>query len=337
MERKIISGPGFLAVAEDGLLVEYVEKDPQKQAGDILIGKAERMMPGIGSVFVDIGRPGNAFLPIKENSLTFDERPIRSGSRIAVQIRKEEREGKGAFLTRDLVIPGKTVLLMPMNRYIGVSSQVKDEKDRERLKETGRKLADGQFGLVMRSASLEADPVTVSEETEELKAIWRQIQEKIRSDSPPGTVLYHADPEQQMIADYEGRGGAAALEAAELPADLKRQLTESRERKVRLPNGGNIVIDRCEAMTVIDVNSGSAASGSVFLGTNLSACGTIAAQIRLRNLSGIILIDFIDMDREEDRNAVGETLRECLERDRRKTVIHGWTKLGILEMTRKRV
>ena len=100
---------------------------------------------------------------------------------------------------------------------------------------------------------------------------------------------------------------------------------------------GNIVIDRCEAMTVIDVNSGSAASGSVFLGTNLSACGTIAAQIRLRNLSGIILIDFIDMDREEDRNAVGETLRECLERDRRKTVIHGWTKLGILEMTRKRV
>ena len=109
---------------------------------------------------------------------------------------------------------------------------------------------------------------------------------------------------------------------------------------MRIGNGGNIVIDRCEAMTVIDVNTGSSradrAGGNLFLETNLSACDTIAAQIRLRNLAGMILIDFIDMEREEERQQVAGRLEELLRNDRRKTVLHGWTRLGIMEMTRKR-
>ena len=100
------------------------------------------------------------------------------------------------------------------------------------------------------------------------------------------------------------------------------------------------MIDRCEAMTVVDVNSGSAGAGGAaagaYLETNLAACETIAAQIRLRNLAGMILIDFIDMETEDDRNRVADRMREALATDRRKTVVHGWTRLGILEMTRKR-
>ena len=177
-------------------------------------------------------------------------------------------------------------------------------------------------------------------EAEELMKTWSGVEEKIREGFDNGTVLYHQDPVSQMIADYESRGITKAFEAEMLPDDLQRQLREAGERTVRLRNGGNIVIDRCEAMTVIDVNSGSARDSggiaSAYLETNLAACETIAAQIRLRNLGGIILIDFIDMESDEDRNRVETKLKESLAADRRKTVVHGWTKLGIMEMTRKR-
>ncbi len=354
MERTIYRGPGFCAVTEDGVLVEYLERDAS-QCGDILGGTAERMMPGIGGAFVSIGRKKAGFLPLRENSHSFAGEPLRSGMRIPVQVKKEETGGKGAFLTRDLTLAGTYVLLMPMNRYIGVSSRIQAEEDRERLRAIGRELveqpSDGPlagepFGIVLRAAALEADRTQLGAETAELLREWTCIQEKIREGFSDGEVLYHQDPMGQMIAEYEAKGAVRILEAETLPADLRRQLSEAGERKIRIRNGGNIVIDRCEAMTVIDVNSGSAGagragqgaggSGFAYLETNLAACETIAAQIRLRNLGGMILIDFIDMETENDRNQVADRMREALSSDRRKTVVHGWTRLGILEMTRKR-
>ena len=340
MKRTILSGPDFLAVAEDGMLTEYLEKGDISHCGDIVFGTVERMMPGIGSAFVNIGRKRSGFLPLHENSLTFRNETLKSGMKIAVQIRKEEKDEKGAFLSRDLALAGKNVLLMPMNRYIGVSARISDDSERQRLQNTGKKISDGKFGLVMRSASSEADLNEIAAETESLEKEWRGIKERIIQGGSNGTVLYHPDPIRQITEDYEGKGTTVFTEVDQLDADLQRQLHASRERKVLLKNGGNIIIDPCEALTVIDVNSGPASSGGItkasYIETNLAACEAIAAQIRLRNLSGIILIDFIDMDTDEDRNRIAETLRQHLERDRRKTVIHGWTKLGILEMTRKR-
>lgn len=364
MERVIVRGPGFCAVTEDGVLVEYLQRDAS-QGGDILGGTVERMMPGIGGAFVSIGRKKAGFLPLRENSQSFAAEPLRSGTRIPVQVKKEETGGKGAFLTRDLTLAGTYVLLMPLNRYIGVSSRIQAEEDRERLRAIGRELveqlSDGPlaepFGVVMRAAALQADRTQLGAETAELLREWTCIQEKIREGFSDGEVLYHQDPMGQMIAEYEAKGAVRILEAETLPADLRRQLSEAGERKIRIRNGGNIVIDRCEAMTVIDVNSGSAGagqghgrygngagrsgqgaggSGFAYLETNLAACETIAAQIRLRNLGGMILIDFIDMETENDRNRVADRMREALSSDRRKTVVHGWTRLGILEMTRKR-
>ena len=357
MERVIYRGPGFCAVTEDGTLVEYLERDGS-QGGDIIGGTVERMMPGIGGAFVSIGRKKAGFLPLRENSQSFAAEPLRSGTRIPVQVKKEETGGKGAFLTRDLTLAGTYVLLMPLNRYIGVSSRIQAEEDRERLRAIGRELveqlSDGPlagpevepFGVVMRAAALQADRTQLGAETAELLREWTCIQGKIREGFSDGEVLYHQDPMGQMIAEYEAKGAVRILEAETLPADLRRQLSEAGERKIRIRNGGNIVIDRCEAMTVIDVNSGSAGagragqgargSGFAYLETNLAACETIAAQIRLRNLGGMILIDFIDMETENDRNRVADRMREALSSDRRKTVVHGWTRLGILEMTRKR-
>lgn len=129
MERVIVRGPGFCAVTEDGVLVEYLQRDAS-QGGDILGGTVERMMPGIGGAFVSIGRKKAGFLPLRENSQSFAAEPLRSGTRIPVQVKKEETGGKGAFLTRDLTLAGTYVLLMPLNRYIGVSSRIQAEEDR---------------------------------------------------------------------------------------------------------------------------------------------------------------------------------------------------------------
>ena len=340
MERIIYKGEGFCAVAENGVLVEYLQTDTEQQCGDILLGKVERMMPGLGCAFVDIGRKRSGFLPLRENSLTFSQPELRSGMTAAVQIRKEENGEKGAFLTRDLVLAGKYLLLMPMNRYIGVSSRIQDEMKKNQLRKTGKEIAGDRFGLVMRSAALNVPMQELEKEAAELLNQWNAVLPELQKAGRAGTVLCHQDPAAQMTADYETCGISSIREEGSLPADLERQLRAAGERTVRIGNGGNIVIDRCEAMTVIDVNTGSSradrADGNLFLETNLSACDTIAAQIRLRNLAGMILIDFIDMDSDSDRQAVADRLQERLRDDRRKTVIHGWTHLGIMEMTRKR-
>ncbi len=340
MERILYICPGSCAVTEDGILKEYLEQDPGQQCGDIIGGTVERIMPGIQGAFVKIGRKSAGFLPLRENSKTFAGETLRSGMKIPVQIRKEETGSKGAFLTRDLTLAGRTVLIMPMNRYVGVSSRITAEEDRERMRKTGLEITDGRMGIVMREAALKAEREETAAEAGRLMRVWDSVADRIRNGFDNGTVLYHQDPISLMIEDYEARGISRIIRTESMPEDLQRQLRMASERTVRLRNGGNIVIDRCEAMTVIDVNSGSARAdgknASAYLETNLSACETIAAQIRLRNLGGIILVDFIDMETEEDRNRVEKQLTDSLSLDRRKTVIHGWTKLGIMEMTRKR-
>ena len=340
MKRIIYNGPEYCAVLENGILVEFIHKEETRQNGDVLLGKIERMMPGIGCAFVDIGRKQSGFLPLNENSSSFLGKELRSGQIVPVQIRKEETGGKGAFLSRDLTFVGKYILFMPMNRHVGVSGRVINEEEKELLRETGRKISDNSFGIVMRASSLNADYDDICCDTRQMAEAWDGILKKINADQKPGCVLYHQDPVSQLISDYSSMGTDEIREADMLPSDLERQLHESKQRMVQTGNGGNIVIDRCEAMTVIDVNTSSYHTDMdkerTFLEMNLNACETISSQIRLRNLSGIILIDFIDMDNDDDRKKVAEKLQEFLENDRRKTVIHGWTSLGILEMTRKR-
>lgn len=340
MKRILWKGPDFCAAEEDGVLTEYLKTDPQDQAGEVVLGKVERMMPGMGCAFVEIGRKKPGFLPLRENSISFRAPQLSSGMKIAVQIRKEEIGAKGAYLTRDLTFPGRTVLLMPVNRYIGVSSRITDETLKKALRETGKEIAAERTGLVMRASAAQAEYREIAEETEQLLRVWREMEQRLRTADRIGEVLYQTDPVRQMINDYQTMGIDEIRESEELPPDLERQRQAARDRKIRIRNGGNIVIDRCEAMTVVDVNTGSAkcaeTPAATLLETNLSACETIAAQVRLRNLSGMILIDFIDMERDEERKMVGDKLTEAFSRDRRKTVLHGWTNLGLMEMTRKR-
>ncbi len=332
MERTLYLNSEFCAVAEDNRLVEYIPARPgSDSSGRILRGKIQRMMPGLNAAFVDIGRSKDGFLPLKENSESFSEPVPRSGDTVLVQIRKEETGNKGAYLTRDISLPGSFLIMMPKNRHIGVSARITDPRLRDRMMETGKNLAGGRFGLVMREASADADFSILQKETESLTALWKNIQE--------GNELNEC-AEEELIRDYSPRGISGIERTEALPINLQRQLKEAQNRLIRLPHGGNIVIDRCEAMTVIDVNSASDAGDrnlrETALRTNLEACTEIMIQVRLRNLSGILILDLIDMDSSEDQVLVRKKLEEAFKRDRIKTVIHGYTSLGLMEMTRKR-
>ena len=340
MNRVIIKGPDFCAVTEDGNLVEYIPEEKNEKCGAILLGKTERLMPGMNCAFVNIGRKKNGFLPLDESSMSFSGEKVRSGEMIVLQIKKEETGGKGAYLTRDITIPGKYIILMPVNRYIGVSSRIRDEETIERLKRTGKEISEGRYGLVLRNAAAAAEIQDIRQEAESLHEVWIRITEQASCERKPGTLLYTGDHAQRLIEDYTACGIDRIIETEKTDPALQQQIRHALERIIRLPGGGNIVIDRCEAMTVIDVNTASAdgrvSKERTVLETNLEACETIARQVRLRNLNGIILIDFIDMDSSTDRSLVLERLEKCFGTDRIKTVIHGYTSLGLMEMTRKR-
>ena len=343
MKRIIYKNAAFCAVSEDGVLVEYLPTESADRTGDVLVGRVERMMPGLSCAFVDIGRRKSGFLPLEEKSRSFTGGPLHSGEYVPVQIRREETGDKGAFLSRDITLAGKWCLVMPMNQFVGVSSRIQDEESRETLKQRGQAIAAGRFGIVMRSAALRVEPEEIREEAEKLFQDWTMPPEgnADRDTRPGGVIFRQSDPIEQLCQDYSARGETAIAETEQLSQDLDSQLREAQGRKVRMKGGGTLVFDRCEALTVIDVNTASnqgigKGKESTVLDTNLEACERIGQQLRLRNTGGIVLIDFIDMERETDRSLVMETLQMTLEKDRVKTVIHGWTTLGLMEMTRKR-
>lgn len=338
--RTIIAGSGYSAVIEDGKLMEYIPEDNGDLTGAILFGRIDRMMPGLNCAFVDIGRKKNGFLPLNEESSSFAGGAFRSGDILLLQIRKEEKGEKGVFLSRDITLPGCLVILMPMNRYVGVSSRIKNEAVRERLKKIAVTITGRRYGIVMRNAAAEADENEIRKETEALLSQWRRISKEAEDGGSPGKVFRYGEVITRLKEDYAAGGYDIATESDAVKQEIEHQLKQAYERKIRLPGGGTVVIDRCEAMTVIDVNT-SSFTGAGFkeltiLHTNLEACELIAQQIRLRNIGGIILIDFIDMEEETDRSLVLESMNECFRNDRIKTVIHGWTHLGLMEMTRKR-
>lgn len=350
-----------IAVVEEGHLVEYLLDEPSGQGGaeSIYLGRVERVVSGMKAAFVDIGQEKNGFLPLAESNLHGLD-ALQAGMRILVQIRKEAVGSKGAFLSRDISLCGEYVLLMPLNTSIGISARITDGQTRNALKELAANITGGQFGLVMRSAAQTAEEAAIRDEVEALKLQWESIRKQSLS-APVPSLLHGARTQlDSIIDDYRPWGiDRIHTEDASLVSRLEsiapvtisqpsvmarmgwvHQRDQALERRVWLKSGGNLVIDPCEAMTVIDVNTakftGKRQLEDTILKLNLEACAEIARQIRLRNLSGIIIIDMIDMQAEESRRQVLQALREALAHDRVKTVIHDFTSLGLVEMTRKR-
>ncbi len=350
-----------LAVVEDGRLVEYLrDTGKASDAESIYLGKVERIASGMNAAFVNIGQKRNGFLPLEEKSLSFVSNQLRCGDRVLVQVKREAHDQKGAFLTRDVTLCGQYVLLMPCNRYIGVSAKVEGES-RRRLQQLGHDLARDRFGLVMRTSAENADTASVLQETEALYGRWQEIIHQAATAPAPSVIAEEKSLLDSTLRDYAPRGidrivlnsqETAKLLQDTYPTDLTddnlmetahliSQRNQALQRTVQLPGGGNLVIDQCEALTAIDVNSARFTGEKVLEETvckvNLEACDEIVRQLRLRNLGGVIIIDFIDMKEEASRRMVEERLRQACLRDRMKTVVHGFTSLGLMEMTRKRL
>lgn len=352
--------PREIALVEDGKLCEYIRDDASASTEAIYAGRVERIVPGLKAAFVDIGQEKNGFLPLEERSQTVNLPKLQTGDTVLVQVKKEAQGTKGAFLTRDITLCGETVILMPMNRYVGVSSRVTDEEERKALIAMGKAIADEQFGLIMRNGALNATENDISTEVNELTCAWHMVQSKAPTAHVPSMVHTPRTQLDSLLDDYRPRGidrivtndqalgeQLASVAPVHLACDdmmsiarLHHQREKALQRHVWLDSGASLVIDPCEAMTVIDVNTakftGKRILEETILKTNLEACREIARQVRLRNVSGIILIDMIDMEKPEHHEMVLDAMREAFAADRVKTVIHGFTSLGLIEMTRKK-
>lgn len=336
-----------VALLEENRLLEYYQEHAEEASvvGSVMLGRVERVLPDVRAAFVKIGLALNGFLPLREAESyhkTCGSDSLMSGQEILVQVKKAPKGGKGAFLTRDIALPGQYVLLMPCNRFVGLSKRIGCAEDRQRAKRLGESIAGGRFGVIVRHAALFASEQEVLQEAQELWQRWQEIAQKAQCIKAP--ALMYAEPEMAdvLVRDYSARHEMQREQGSEAwrHARIDDQLQEALGRRVELPDGGSLIIDEREALQTIDVNSGrlvKAQDGmSLALMENLNAIPEIAHQIRLRNLSGIILIDFIDMDTEAERQQVLEKLSQAIADDRVKNVIHGFTRLGILEMTRKR-
>jgi len=357
----IRSGAGRdIAVMEDGRLVEYLPEEPDASAEAIYLGKVLRVMPGMKAAFVDIGQEKAGFLPLEERNAA-NLPKVQTGQAVLVQVRKEAHGEKGAFLSRDICLCGEMVLLNPMNRMIAVSSRITKDSDRKALKSLGADIADGRFGLVMRTAALNAEENTLRAEVEALWERWDAVRRAAPTAHAPSVLHAPRTVLDAVLDDYRPRGidrivtnDEALARAMDSIAPvlllgdnlfdvgrISNELAKGLERRVWLPSGGNLVFDPCEAMTVIDVNTakftGKTALQDTVLQMNLEACAEIARQVRLRNISGIIIIDMIDMAAREHEHQVLAELNRCFQDDRIKTVVHGFTSLGLVEMTRKRM
>lgn len=308
-----------------------------------------------------------------ENSVRPIEDILKAGDEVVVQILKDPRGTKGARVTTHYTIPGKYLVLMPNNDYVAISQKIKKSEERERLEKLLKEIKPDNMGVIIRTAAEGKSELHFEREVEYLVKKWNEIESKIIS-SKPGQTLY-SDNElvmtvvrdifssevEELIIDDEEKywqilDYVSAFSESSLKTKIKlydgdapifdsygisSQINEALDEEVRLDCGGSIVIQRTEALVSIDINTGkntgTLSLDETVLETNLEAAKEIPRQLRLRNLSGIIIIDFIDMKSEEDRKKVLEELGNHLKKDRIKNNIIHFTDLGLVEMTRKRV
>lgn len=349
----------FIAFWENGEMVEAHQYSTRNNSfvGGVYKGRVDRYVPGMEAAFIDIGLDKKGFLPL-EKEADGKVKPLQSGQEILVQVKKDPVKEKGAFLSQEISLPGQYLLYMPTRQWVGISKRIIEPEQKRILQETGRKLiTNPPEGVVMRGAALQADFKTLKEEKTVLASTWEEIQTVYRNINAPALLYKAGDVLDEILRDYGNRriGRIITNDGAfdnrnfivTYQQDVKnevqsaqKELEKNLRRKVWLPSGGTLVFDFCEALTVIDVNTGKftgrKALENTVVKTNMEACREIGRQLRLRNIGGIVIIDFIDMEDIAHQQEVEAFLGEVLKNDRVKTVIHGYTRLGLMEMTRKK-
>jgi len=370
-----------VAVVEDRRLVElYIERPKKSVVGNVYLGKVRDVLPGMQAAFIDIGLEKNAFLYVDEvvapeGVSGIPQRDIqsllKSGQQVMVQVLKDPMGTKGARVTTEITLPGRFLVLMPFSPFVGISRRLPEE-ERDRLLAIVQPLVPEGIGTIVRTAAVGSTAKELQGDLDFLLRLWRRVQHQSHEGLAPEVVYTEMDVAMRLVRDAFGeefrrlivddkrlyekivsflqktaprfvkrvqlhKERGALFEAAGLQADIDLAV----KRVVPLPSGGHITIDRTEALTAIDVNTGSYVGRKnledTVARTNLEAATETVRQLRLRDIGGIIVIDFIDMEDAQNRQLVMERLSTALERDRTKTRVSEMSRLGLVELTRKNV
>lgn len=362
IERTLTRG-----LAGNVYLGKVVRVLPGMQSAFIDIGLERAAFLHVADIWEARSHEGPAVAPAPIEKILFD------GQVLTVQVIKDPIGTKGARLSTQISIAGRMLVYLPQDHHIGISQKIEKETERERLRTRLQSLlpADEKGGYIVRTMAEEASNTDLAADVDYLRKTWGAILAGART-RPPTSLLYQdLNLAQRVLRDFvhdetasiqvdsrENHGKLVEFAQTYTPSVLPRLLHYTGERplfdlygveeeilralgrRVDLKSGGYLIVDQTEAMTTIDVNTGGFVGGRNFADTifktNLEATHAIARQLRLRNLGGIIILDFIDMDNNEHRNAVLGELKKALARDRTKVSVSGFSALGLVEMTRKR-
>ncbi|WP_111718982.1 Rne/Rng family ribonuclease [Homoserinimonas sp. OAct 916] len=364
------------------LVEHYVAKNQDASLiGNVYLGRVQNVLPSMEAAFVDIGRGRNAVLYSGEvdwaaaetgNQPRRIELALKPGDQVLVQVTKDPVGHKGARLTSQVSLPGRYLVYVPNGSMNGISRKLPDT-ERSRLKKILKEVLPENVGVIVRTAAEGATEEQLTVDVNRLIAQWAKLSEKVANQKAP--ALLHSEPDllikivrdvfnedfqklvisgqdaQDTITEYLGQVAPDLLDRVHEHTGNKdsfdeyrisEQIEKALERKVWLPSGGSLVMDRTEAMTVVDVNTGKfVGSGGNLEETvtknNLEAAEELVRQLRLRDIGGIIVVDFIDMVLESNRDLVLRRLVECLSRDRTKHQVAEVTSLGLVQMTRKKI
>ncbi|MCA2217891.1 Rne/Rng family ribonuclease [Jidongwangia harbinensis] len=364
------------------LVEHYVSRTTSgTMVGNVYLGKVQNVLPSMEAAFVDVGRGRNAVLYAGEVNWDATglegrarsiEQALKSGDSVLVQVTKDPIGHKGARLTSHVALSGRHLVYVPNGNASGISRKL-PENERKRLRDVLKKLVPDGAGVIVRTAAEGASEDELARDVKRLQAQWEDIQARAAEGNAPRALSEEPDLVIRVVRDLfnedfrelivEGEQVYTEVESylnsvsPDLVERLHRhtgvndvfaekrideQILKGLDRKVFLPSGGHLVIDRTEAMTVVDVNTGkyTGAGGNLeetVTRNNLEAAEEIVRQLRLRDIGGIVVIDFIDMVLESNRDLVLRRLTECLGRDRTKHQVTEITSLGLVQMTRKRI
>ena len=386
-------GSTRVAILENKNLSDlHIERpDHKRMVGNIYKGKVQNVIPGMQAAFIDIGYNLNAFLPFTEiidkNSVSdtsFDKQNSNdkglpekkvdfvNGDDLVVQVIKEPFSGKGPRITTNISISGNLLVLVPNQKYIGVSKKIHDKYERARLKQIIKSIKPKNFGVIVRTISAGKDQKIIEKDLKKLMNEWKEVENLIKTKNAPHLIFNDENISNMVIRDLftedtkslyidnkalykqiysytkdtnPNQLSSIKLYKSKIPIfdthNVEEQISKSLSNKAWLKSGSYLIIDHTEAMVVVDVNSGRFIGKGKHednsLKINMEAAVEIARQLRIRDIGGLVVIDFIDMMKAANRKKVYEELKKHLKRDRAKVSVSEFSDFGLLQMTRQRV
>ena len=363
------------------LYKESEQSKSMRLEGNIYVGKVADIVPGMQAAFIDYGDNKKGFIHYKDAVPKIDEKVekpldlkdadirkvLKPNSKILVQIKKDSNDKKGAKVSTHISLPSKYIVFMPNTKIITISQKIEDEKQKQRLLDLAKNNIPEGNGAVIRTSAAQAKDDDIISDIKRCYKKWTDILSEYSKTTATKLVYESESVAEKIIIDlkldkvitnnkseYEKMRRVLELENIENVKlelleeknllnmyDLNKQIEKAQDRKIWLNCGGFITIDKTEALTAIDVNTGKFTGKndleSTIFKVNKEATAEIAKQLRLCDIGGIIIIDYIDMRNDKNKNEIQNLLKEELKKDRAKTQVEGFTKLNLMELTRKHI